>query len=111
MYGTKIRTDADDSSMEGVYKDGKCREKEMGLQPVFCIFIADGHFNKSMTLDVENKLMHYLLGSEAVKKLNNRRANAQGDYYTKSEFDRFFRIFGLGFITGSGVIPLRGDHS
>ena len=38
MYGTKIRTDADDSSMEGVYKDGKCREKEMGLQPVFCIF-------------------------------------------------------------------------
>ena len=33
-----------DSSMEGVYKDGKCREKEMGLQPVFCIFIADGHF-------------------------------------------------------------------
>ena len=73
--------------------------------------IADGHFNKSMTLDVENKLMHYLLGSEAVKKLNNRRANAQGDYYTKSEFDRFFRIFGLGFITGSGVIPLRGDHS
>ena len=23
----------------------------------------------------------------------------------------FFRIFGLGFITGSGVIPLRGDHS
>ena len=44
MYGTKIRTDADDSSMEGVYKDGKCREKEMGLQPVFCIFIADGHF-------------------------------------------------------------------
>lgn len=73
--------------------------------------IADGHFNKSMTLDVENKLMHYLLGSEAVKNLNNRRANAQGDYYTKSEFDRFFRIFGLGFITGSGVIPLRGDHS
>ncbi len=44
MYGTEIRTDADGSSMEGVYKDGKCREKEMGLQPVFCIFIADGHF-------------------------------------------------------------------
>ena len=44
MYETEIRIDADGSSMEGVYKDGKCREKEMGLQPVFCIFIADGHF-------------------------------------------------------------------
>lgn len=58
--------------------------------------IADGHFNKSMTLDVENKLMHYLLGSEAVKNLNNRRANAQGDYYTKSEFDRIFSNIWLG---------------
>ena len=39
MYGTKIRTDADDSSMEGVYKDGKCREKEVGLAACFLIFL------------------------------------------------------------------------
>ena len=52
--------------------------------------IGNPHFNKSLTLDVENRLMHYLLGSEAVRHLNNRRANAQGDYYTQDEFDRIF---------------------
>ena len=59
-------------------------------QSVWQYVIGDGHFNKSLTLDIENKLMHYLLGSEAVKTLNNRRANAQGDYYTQDEFDRLF---------------------
>ena len=34
--------------------------------------------------------MHYLLGSDAVKNLNNRRANAQGDYYTQDEFSQIF---------------------
>jgi DUF2075 family protein len=52
--------------------------------------ISNSHFNKSLTLDVENRLMHYLLGSSAVKKLNNRRANAQGDYFTQDEFERIF---------------------
>lgn len=52
--------------------------------------IGNAHFNKSLTLDVENRLMHYLLGSEAVKNLNNRRTNAQGDYYTQDEFEQIF---------------------
>lgn len=52
--------------------------------------IGNAHFNKSLTLDVENKLMHFLLGSESVGHLNNRRTNAQGDYYTQAEFDRIF---------------------
>lgn len=52
--------------------------------------IGNPHFNKSLTLDVENRLMHYLLGSDAVKNLNNRRTNAQGDYYTQDEFNQIF---------------------
>lgn len=52
--------------------------------------IGNPHFNKSLTLDVENRLMHYLLGSDAVKNLNNRRTNAQGDYYTQDEFSQIF---------------------
>lgn len=52
--------------------------------------IGNEHFNKSLTLDIENRLMHYLLGSMNVRHLNNRRTNAQGDYYTKDEFDRLF---------------------
>lgn len=57
---------------------------------VWQYIIGNEHFNKSLTLDVENKLMHFLLSSDAVKNLNNRRTNAQGDYYTQAEFDRIF---------------------
>ncbi len=52
--------------------------------------IGNPHFNKSLTLDVENRLMHYLLGAPAVRHLNNRRSNAQGEYYTRDEFNRIF---------------------
>lgn len=64
--------------------------------PVEEYIIGHDHFNKSLTLDVENKLMHYLLGSGSVSKLNNRRANAQGKYYTSSEFDSIFSDIWLG---------------
>ena len=52
--------------------------------------IGNAHFNKSLTLDVENRMMQYLLGVDAVKQLNNRRANAQGNYYPQYEFDDIF---------------------
>lgn len=52
--------------------------------------IGNAHFNKSLTLDVENRMMQYLLGVDAVKQLNNRRANAQGNYYPQHEFDDIF---------------------
>lgn len=52
--------------------------------------IGNAHFNKSLTLDVENRMMQYLLGVDAVKQLNNRRANAQGNYYTQDELDLIF---------------------
>lgn len=57
----------------------------------FCQFVI-GHplFNKSMTLDVENRLMHYMSSVESVKRLNNRRTNAQGEYYTSDRFDGIF---------------------
>lgn len=52
--------------------------------------IGHPHFNKSLTLDIENRLMQYLPGVDAVKQINNRRANAQGLYYTHDELDRIF---------------------
>ena len=52
--------------------------------------IGHPHFNKSLTLDIENRMMQYLLGVDAVKQVNNRRANAQGLYYTHDELDRIF---------------------
>ncbi|WP_240541839.1 DUF2075 domain-containing protein [Bifidobacterium simiarum] len=52
--------------------------------------ISHPKFNKSLTLDVENRLMHYMSSTDSVKKLNNRRTNAQGDYYTSDQFDHIF---------------------
>lgn len=52
-----------------------------------------GHelFNKSLTLDVENRLMHYLSGVDAVENLYNRRTNPQKLYHTQENFDEVFR--------------------
>lgn len=52
--------------------------------------IGHPHFNKSLTLDVENRMMQYLLSVDAVTSLNNRRTNPQGDYYPRNELDTIF---------------------
>lgn len=53
--------------------------------------IGHEHFNKSLTLDIENKLMLHLLGVDHVTELHNRRTNPQGKYYTSDELDSIFR--------------------
>lgn len=52
--------------------------------------IGHEHFNKSLTLDIENKLMDYLLGVEKVHKIHNKRGNKQNKYYTSEEFHDIF---------------------
>ena len=54
--------------------------------------IGHPHFNKSITLDFENRMMHYLLGAKSVKKLNNRRQNPQGQYFPRSELGPIFSL-------------------
>lgn len=39
--------------------------------------IGHEHFNKSMTLDVENRLMHYLMSVDKVHQVHNGRGNPQ----------------------------------
>lgn len=57
---------------------------------VIMYVIGQEHFNKSMTLDIENRLMQYLTSVSAVSKLNNRRFNEQNKYYDSEEFDELF---------------------
>lgn len=78
-----------DSKLRDDWKEFRKRLQDNPYS-VWQYIIGNAHFNKSLTLDVENRLMHYLLGSESVKTLNNRRTNAQGDYYTQDEFDQIF---------------------
>ena len=52
--------------------------------------IAHQDFNKSMTLDVENKLIHYLSSSDNVLKVHNARGNPQNKYFPCEEFNDVF---------------------
>ena len=61
--------------------------KEKGAQ---MYVIGHEHFNKSLTLDIENRLMQYLSSVAAVTHLNNRRENAQHNYYPSDEMEPIF---------------------
>lgn len=52
--------------------------------------IGHEHFNKSLTLDIENRLYQYMLSVDSVKRVHNGRGNAQGDYYPAEEFETIF---------------------
>lgn len=58
--------------------------------------IGSAFFNKSLTLDIENRFMHYMSSVDSVKRLNNRRTNAQGKYYTDTLLDSMFQDIWLG---------------
>ncbi len=65
-------------------------QKNLRLKDTDLYVIGHEHFNKSLTLDVENRLMHYLTGVENVRKVHNARGNPQNQYYTSNEFDQIF---------------------
>lgn len=52
--------------------------------------IGHEHFNKSLTLDIENRLMHYMMSVERVKHVHNLRDNPQASYYPMEELDEIF---------------------
>lgn len=52
--------------------------------------IGHEYFNKSLTLDIENKLMHYLSTVDQVDVVYNKRTNQQKKYYTEEYFEEIF---------------------
>lgn len=52
--------------------------------------IGHEHFNKSLTLDVENRLIHYLSSAKSIDRVFNGRGNPQRNYYPVSEFNSIF---------------------
>ncbi|WP_346016429.1 DUF2075 domain-containing protein [Ignavigranum ruoffiae] len=57
--------------------------------------IGNEYFNKSLTLDLENRLMHYLSSMDNVKYVYNRRTNQQDDYFTSEYLDEIFSAIWL----------------
>ncbi len=54
--------------------------------------IGHEHFNKSLTLDIENRLMLYMMSIESVKKIYNQKGNPQNRYYPDNELDDIFQL-------------------
>ena len=52
--------------------------------------IGHEHFNKSLTLAIENQLIQYMLGITSVKRVYNGRGNPQNMYYPDNEFEAIF---------------------
>lgn len=52
--------------------------------------IGHNHFNKSLTLDIENRLMLYLSSVGKFIRVQNRKENPQNEYYTSNELDSIF---------------------
>lgn len=71
-------------------KAGKSWQKEMLSSSASLYIIGHEHFNKSMTLDIENRLMHYLSSAPNVRKIHNMRGNPQKKYYLINELDVIF---------------------
>jgi len=59
-------------------------------QSVKMIIMGHNHFNKSLTLDIEHRLMLYLSAVENVERIYNRRGNSQNEYYTSDELNLVF---------------------
>lgn len=51
--------------------------------------IGHEHFNKSLTLDIENRLIQYMSAMSTIDNVNGR-SNPQKKYYTDKEFDIIF---------------------
>lgn len=55
------------------------------------VVIGHSHFNKSFTLDIENRLIEYMMSSVgSVERSHNGRGNPQNEYYPVEEFDDVF---------------------
>lgn len=80
-------------TLEHLKGDSKARddwEKLAASNSTKMLVIGHDHFNKSLTLDIENKLMHYLSSVASVKNVYNRRTNEQHEYYSSEEMETIF---------------------
>lgn len=64
--------------------------KQSNVESSLMYIIGHEYFNKSLTLDVENKLMHYLSTVEQVDIVYNKRFNQQNKYYSSEYFEDIF---------------------
>lgn len=78
-----------------LYQDPKVRadwQRFAADTDVEMYVIGHPYFNKSLTLDIENRFLHYLEACKNVEHHNNRRTNEQREYYTLDHLDPAFKL-------------------
>lgn len=65
-------------------------QKKMSGRSASLYIIGHEHFNKSMTLDIENRLIHYMVSVSKVRRIYNLRGNPQNKYYPSDELEEIF---------------------
>lgn len=53
--------------------------------------IGHEHFQKSLTLDIEHRLIQYMMSADSVSTIHNKRGNPQNKYYNSEEFESIFQ--------------------
>lgn len=71
--------------------DSKVWQSKLLNRDARLFIIGHEHFNKSLTLDIENRLIHYLMSVDRIKHVHNQRGNPQNSYYPVDELDEIFR--------------------
>lgn len=71
-------------------------QNEMFQNNAKLIIIGHEHFNKSLTLDIEDRLMLYISSVSKVRRIHNKRGNPQNKYYTSNEFEDIFNNIWTG---------------
>ena len=92
----RTRQHYDSSNDENAWQS-KLIEKDARL-----FIIGHEHFNKSLTLDVENRLIHYMMSVDRIKRVHNQRGNPQASYYPVEELDAIFRKIWKGLRKENG---------
>lgn len=83
MRRTREHLKRDSKNREDWERFSKSKTAEMFI-------IGHDRFNKSLTLDIENRLMQYMSSVPKVKTVHNRRSNLQSEYYTSDKLDKIF---------------------
>ncbi len=80
----------------GAASDMNAWQRKLVDKDASLFIIGHEHFNKSLTLDIENRLMHYMMSIDRVKHVHNGRGNPQSSYYPVEELDIIFRSIWRG---------------
>lgn len=61
--------------------------------------IGHEHFNKSLTLDVENRLMHYLMSVDKVHQVHNGRGILRSIIIHRQNSKKYFKKYGQNYMS------------